>query len=72
MSRRTYTPYHCWLCGKWLESCNGAAVYSHNMAHVRRGEMTHKKTWTADRGTRHEFNRAPKPPAAQPAQQVQP
>ena len=63
MSRRTYSGYKCWLCEKSLVSCNGLAVYNHNMGHVRRGEMVVHR-WIDYRGhLRREFKRSPKPAA---------
>lgn len=59
MSRRTYSGYTCWLCGKSLASCNGLAVYNHNMGHVRRDEMVIRK-WIDGHGhLRKTFDRHP-------------
>lgn len=59
MSRRTYSGYTCWLCGKSLASCNGFAVYNHNMGHVRRGEMVIHKWIDFDGHLRKTFDRHP-------------
>ena len=56
MSKRTYTPYDCWLCRQVIPG-NGLSKYQHNMKHVRKGEMTRRR----DTEGYWVFERAPKP-----------